>query len=135
MPIGRYFVFVGSVLLGLLFLSDRYLPERNPPLARADLDRSIIRIHSKHKWPEAVVYDTTLPTIVPPVAAAGISPERSLREAFAQLPPAPAPVRLQVSETAPKAVAVKRAAKPRTPVRRVADYQPLKFGGGFEVGR
>jgi len=93
MPLGRYFVFVGSILLALLLLSDRYLPGHIAPSPRADVDRSIIRIHSGHKWPDAVVYDTSLPTIVPPVAAAGVSPERPLREAFAQLPPAPIKIR------------------------------------------
>jgi hypothetical protein len=30
------------------------------------VDKSIIRINSAHKWPEAIVIDTNLPTIVPP---------------------------------------------------------------------
>lgn len=134
MPIGRYFVFVGGVLLALLFLADRYVPEQIAASARADIDRSIIRIHTRHRWPEAVVYDTSLPTIVPPVVAAGVSPERSPREAFAQLPQAPAPVRLQVAATLPKAVAGKRAAKPGPPVRRVANQQPLEGGSVLAVG-
>ena len=134
MPIGRYFLFVGSVLLALLLLSDRYLPGHIAPSARADVDRSIIRVHSLHKWPEAVVYDTSLPTIVPPVVAAGISPESSPREAFAQLPAAPAPVRLQVAVASPKTVAVKRAARLRPPVRRVANAQPMESRGFFQVG-
>ncbi|MDB5579915.1 MAG: hypothetical protein JWR80_5091 [Bradyrhizobium sp.] len=134
MPIGRYFVFVGSVLLALLFLADNYLPGQTAPSARADVARSTIRIHSRHKWPEAVVYDTSLPTIVPPVVVAGVSPERPLREAFAQLPPAPPPARLQVAETLPKATAVKRMAKPRPPVRRVANYQPFESRDFFQIG-
>jgi hypothetical protein len=133
MPIGRYFVFVGSVLLALLFLSDRYFPEQIAPSARADVDRSVIRVHSRHKWPEAVVYDTSLPTIVPPVAAAGLSPERPPREAFAQLPPAPPPVRLKMAEALSKAAAVKPAARPRHPVRRIANYQPFEPRGVFQV--
>jgi hypothetical protein len=134
MPIGRYFVFVGSVLLALLFLADRYLPGQVAPSARADVERSIIRIHSRHKWPEAVVYDTSLPTIVPPVVAGGVFPERPPRDAFAQLLSAPPPARLQVAETLPKAAAVKRAAKPRPPVRRVANHQPFEPRGFFDVG-
>lgn len=113
MPVGRYFVFVGSVLLALLFLADRYLPPQIAPSVRSDVDRPVIRIHSRHKWPEAVVYDTSLPTIVPPVAAA--PPERPLREAFAQVPPAPPPAHLKVAETLPKAAGTKRAVKPRSP--------------------
>ena len=133
MPIGRYFVFVGSVLLALLFLSDRR-PEQIAASARADVDRSVIRVHSRHKWPDAVVYDTSLPNIVPPVDVVGVSPERPPREAFAQLPQASPPMRLSVAEAAPKAVAVKRAARPRHPVRRVKNYQPFEPRGVFQVG-
>jgi hypothetical protein len=134
MPIGRYFVFVGSVLLALLFLADRYLPTQIAPSARADIDKSVIRIHTRHRWPEAVVYDTSLPTIVPPVLAAGVLPERPPREAFAQLPPpTPPPARLQVAETPPPK-AVKRAAKPRPAVRRVASDQTLQSRDFFQLG-
>src|SRR3954467_1428700 len=113
MPIRRYFIFVGSVLLALLFLADHYLPEKAAPSARADVDKSIIRVTSRHKWPQAVIYDTSLPTIVPPVVAAVDPPERPPLEAFAQLPPAPPPARQQVAEVVPKAVAVKRKVRPR----------------------
>jgi hypothetical protein len=65
MPIGRYFICIGSVLLALLFLADWYYPA-SAAVARAEVDRSILRIKSDHKWPERIVIDTTLPTIVPP---------------------------------------------------------------------
>lgn len=133
MPIGRYLVLVGSVLLGLLFLADRYYPEPIAPSARADVDRSIIRIQSRHRWPEAVVYDTSLPTIVPPVVAAGVVPERLPQDAFAQVPSTPLP-RLKVVENLPKAMAAKRAAKPRPVVRRVANDQSLEPSGVFQAG-
>jgi hypothetical protein len=70
MPIRGYFIYIGSLLLALLFLADWYFPPLDPEQSRSDVDRSTIRIHSAHKWPEAVVIDTTLPTIVPPLAAA-----------------------------------------------------------------
>ena len=134
MPIGRYFVFVGSVLLALLLLADRNFPGQIAPSARADVDRSVIRIQSRHKWPEAVVYGTSLPTIVPPVVTAGAAPEKSPREAFAQLPAADPPVRPQVSGTVPKPAAAKRTAKPRPPARRFANYQPFESRGFFQAG-
>ncbi len=65
MPLGRYFAFTGSLLLALLFLADWYIPKVAPATV-ADVDRTIIRIHSAHKWPEAINIDTSLPTIVPP---------------------------------------------------------------------
>jgi hypothetical protein len=50
------------------------------------VDKSIIRIKSAHKWPEPIVIDTSLPTIVPPplpvLAKAPVINQQ--REAFAQ---------------------------------------------------
>ena len=94
MPLARYFLFVGGVLLALLFISDDYLPK----LAvsnRAISHSAIIRIHSDQKWPERVVYDTSLPTAIPAqianmeasVAVPEIAASATVREreAFAQL--------------------------------------------------
>jgi hypothetical protein len=104
MPLGRYFVLVGSLLLGLMLAADWYMPQLPAEPARAEVDRGI-RIHSRHKWPEKIVFDTNLPTIVPPVAVADLAPNppllapsdpppqaRSPREAFAQAEPVPASV-------------------------------------------
>jgi hypothetical protein len=68
MPLARYFTFVGSLLLALLFLADWYFPKLVAPPATAGVDKSIIRLQSAHKWPEATVFDTSLLTIVPPPA-------------------------------------------------------------------
>ena len=62
MPLGRYFIFVGSVLLTLLFVADWYMPQLPLQPARADVDRGI-RVQSRHGWPERIVIDTSLPTI------------------------------------------------------------------------
>jgi hypothetical protein len=64
MPLARYFLLVGGALLALLFLADACMPIL--PLADgANSNRATIRIHSEMKLPERVVYDTSLPTIVP----------------------------------------------------------------------
>jgi hypothetical protein len=101
MPIARYFFFVGGVLLALLFLSDATLPKL-PVADRAVSDLPAIRIHSDRKWPEPVVFDTTIRAVTPvqiakaqadvpaPVAAADISAKARVREAFAQLQPSDA---------------------------------------------
>ena len=69
MPLARYFFYVGGVLLALLFILDAYLPEL-PVAGRENIHLPVIRIHSDRKWPERIVYDTSLPTIVPaPVAS------------------------------------------------------------------
>jgi hypothetical protein len=100
MPLLRYFVFVGGVLLALLLASSAYLPKM-PDEVRADsgVGKSVIRIHSERKWPERVVFDTNQPTIVPVPAAttiasvqpaatvADVSSKARVREAFAQVPP------------------------------------------------
>jgi hypothetical protein len=101
MPVLRYFIFVGGALLALLFLTDAYAPPR-PVSAKAGTvvatENPTLRIRSDHKWPQAIVFDTTQPTIVPPVLKAEanvaapanvteISPKARVRETFAQFVP------------------------------------------------
>jgi hypothetical protein len=121
MPLGRYFAFVGSLLLALLFLADGYMPKLPAEPTRVDIDRSIIRIHSRHEWPEAIVIDTSLPTIIPPPAPVADAPAgKSPHEALAMLPPAPPAVAM----IEPKPVAPRRPARTaRTAAGRVASYQ------------
>jgi hypothetical protein len=99
MPLARYFFYVGGVLLALLFIAAAYLPKL--PVAHiADKDSYNIHIHSDRKWPERIVYDTSLPIIIPPQSAnteqSAASPatiastEPREQEAFAQLPPSDA---------------------------------------------
>ncbi|MCA6125817.1 hypothetical protein J6500_28565 [Bradyrhizobium sp. WSM 1704] len=71
-------MFTGATLLGLLFLVDWYLPAAPLTETRNDIDRSVIRIHSRHKWPEAIRMDTSAPLVtaaapVPIVVAAEAS--------------------------------------------------------------
>jgi hypothetical protein len=64
MPVARYFFIVGGLLLALLFIADACIPKVS--LAeRPDSKRIALRIRSEMKLPERVVFDTTLPTIVP----------------------------------------------------------------------
>jgi hypothetical protein len=99
MPLARYLFHVGSVLLALLFIADACLPKL-PVAHGADGVSYGIRIHSDRKWPERVVYDTSLPIITPPQ---GVDTEQSTaspatiasarpreHEAFAQLRPSDA---------------------------------------------
>jgi hypothetical protein len=94
MPLARYFLFVGGALLALLFISDPYLP-RLPTADWGSSRSAIVHIHSDQKWPERIVYDTSLPSVVPTqianieanVAAPEIVASTTEREAFAQLQP------------------------------------------------
>jgi hypothetical protein len=130
MPLARYFLFVGGVLLALLFVSDAYLPKL-PDAVRADADLPAIRIHTDRKWPERVVFDASLPTIAPaqvaklevsvPVTVADVSTKVRVREAFAQLqlPDTKQPQPAEASKPEPKPEA-KPQPKRRTAKRHVA---------------
>jgi hypothetical protein len=135
MPVLRYFIFVGGALLALLFVADAYAPAQ-PVAARADTvvaaENPTLRIRSDHKWPQAIVFDTTQPTIVPPVLkaeanvqapanVAEISPKARVRETFAQFVPVdPKPE--------PKQLQRKRKVAKYAASARVAQVQPSRFG-------
>src|SRR3954452_4098236 len=96
MPLARYFLCAGGVLLALLLVLDASLPKSFTP-ERAHTNLPVIRIHSMEKLPERVVYDTALPTRAPTAVAnleVGVQPLEIVpdvsvgtkeREAFAQL--------------------------------------------------
>jgi hypothetical protein len=81
-------------LLALLFISDSY-PPKLPAADQRNSRPVIIHIDSDQKWPERIVYDTSLPTVVPAqranIESNVASPENvasaTEREAFAQLQP------------------------------------------------
>jgi hypothetical protein len=131
MPIVRYFLFVGTALLALLFLVDASFPKL-PATDNANTsvnvasDLSVIRIHSVQKWPARVEFDTSLPTVTPaPVALAetnvpaGGGTSARIRDTFAQLQTTqmPAPD-LQTPE--PKKPEPKLLPKRRTVASRTA---------------
>jgi len=125
MPVGRYFLYIGGVLLALLFIVDWWLPALGSGSAPSDVDRTTIRIHSVQKWPNAVVLDTTLPTIVPPPVAMAAAPAppppaRPVREAFALAEATP---EIKPAEAAkPAKPHVRRARVARAPAGQVAGY-------------
>jgi hypothetical protein len=100
MPLFQYFAWVGSCLLAALLAANWWFPA--PIAARPSFDvppnqRINIRIHTDHKWPERVVFDTTrsaLPPEVDQMADIGLSetPARAERqpfEAFAEMSDSP----------------------------------------------
>lgn len=92
MPVLRYFVFVGAALLALLFVVAEVFPAL--PTAQganatetAAADLPMIRIHSDRKWPERVVFDTSVPTIVPATVVAAVAvPTQTARNQTPALP-------------------------------------------------
>jgi hypothetical protein len=97
MPLARYFLYVGGVLLALLVVASAWLP-KPPAVAESAEYLPPIRIHSDRKWPERIVFDTSAPRIemaqaaepvvnppAPPPPARVIPPD--LRDVLAQLQP------------------------------------------------
>ena len=135
MPLGRYFIYVGGFLLALILGIDWYLPQQPAEASRADVDRSTIRIHSVHKWPSAVVFDTTQPTIVPPqpVQAETVKPpprEKSPREALALA----REVDAVAAPPAPAKNVKRRARIARVPAARVASSDVFEFRPFLQPG-
>jgi hypothetical protein len=124
-PLGRYFLFVSGLLLAMLFIAERHWPASSFATfqTEARFDKSIIRVSSSHRWPERIILDTSLPTVVPPPyesAAEVAVVVRAPREAFAQLSAA-APK--AASEFSPP-VRTKRKSVKHASITRVAAYRP-----------
>jgi len=138
MPVARYFLLVGGVLLALLFLSNEVLPQLPVAERVAELapNKSIIRINSDRKWPERVVFDTNMPTIVPPVAPAlvakteaAVPAPAAVAEVSAQARGLQAFAQLKPSEPRkPKPQPKRKIAKTRVAPPRVVVAQQPRFG-------
>lgn len=134
MPLVRYFVCVGGMLLGVLLLADWYFPASTATTAIAGngVDRSTIRIHTSHKWPNAVQMDTNapMPAAAPVVAETTLANPATphVRQAYAFEPP---------PQKAPEKV--RRRAKAARPLSRehtqhFANYQPPDSRGWPPAG-
>ena len=139
MPLRRYFLVGGGALLALLFAANALLPQ--PPAsdpAVSSASPPVIRIHSERKGPEAVVLDTSQPTIVPTasavakasVAAASTAPSAShVRDSFAQLvPPQPQHAKGDVKKAEPKLPRKRKVAAAHVKHPRMLAAQPPFFG-------
>ncbi|WGD50469.1 hypothetical protein QA641_33495 [Bradyrhizobium sp. CB1650] len=131
MPLIRYFIFTGGVLLALLFLVDRYMGDPVSNVAQAGRDKSVARIHSAQQWPEKIVFDTSAPRVPPPdaaVTAAPSAPPPAIqaargREALAMVAPAAEPKR-STTPTANRRVAQRHHRHP-VPRAMARDQTPL----------
>jgi len=131
MPVARYFLLVGGVLLALLFLLNEVLPQLPVAerVAEAGPNKAVIRINSDRKWPERVVFDTNMPTIVPPIAPAlvakaeaAVSAQARGLQAFAQLKPS------EPRKPEPKPQHKRKIAKTRVAPPMVVVAQQPRFG-------
>ena len=140
MPVARYFLFVGGMLLALLFALDAFAPQQTVVAGNAapSINKTVVRIRSDRKLPERVVYDTSLPTIVPPTAsqiaaspaaqAADVGAQTQVRDTFAKFVPAEAKkFEKQPESQAPRKRKIAKI-RPALPMR--VAQQP-HFGFGF----
>jgi hypothetical protein len=96
MPLLRYFGFVGTALLTLLWASHWLLPGSTAEPVRGDIDKTFIRISSIETLPEKVVFDTSMPHVAP---SPGVAPPRTVAAAAA--PVRTPPVQIPSIEAAP----------------------------------
>ena len=142
MPVARYFLFVGAALLALLFALDAFAPQQVAVASSSttgSIDKTVVRIRSDQKPPERVVYDTSLPTIVPPTAktqiaavppapVADATAQAQVRDTFAQFVPAEA--KKLEKQPEPQARRKRKIAKIR-PAQPMRVAQQPHFGFGF----
>lgn len=135
MPLMRYFLVVGGVLLALLFVSDAYAP-KSPVASSADTTAATVhpaqRIRSDRKWPERIVFDTSLPTIIPaltaktevsvpvPTTVADVSAKLRVLDSFAQS--------TDQKKPEPKRQRKRKIAKSHVATRMVQVAQQPRFG-------
>jgi hypothetical protein len=139
MPLLRYFGFVGTALLTLLWVSHWLLPESTAEPVRGDINKTFIRISSIEKLPEKVVFDTSVPYVAPPnvtprqtVATATAAPVRTLPVqsafAFVQITPGPLPGFTKASYVflnEPKRDVAALNHDKTNPLKKVAGRRPL----------
>lgn len=138
MPVARYFLFVGGFLIALLFAADSYLPKAEVVRSvEVDMTTPNVRIRSDKKWPERIVYDMSLLTIVPVQTAAivpapapkvmasvpaeaAVPAQAAALNSFAQLSPSgvkklehPAPRKRKVAKRLPPPQQIAVAQQPR----------------------
>jgi hypothetical protein len=116
----RYFGFVGSALLLLLFGLDWYFPQPVVEPVRAVTDKPVIRISSIEKLPERVVIDTSLPTIVPPPPTLEFAERWPAEIEVVEAKPLPRATTLNAGDGAPKP---KKLAKSES-LKKVAARRP-----------
>jgi hypothetical protein len=141
MPVLRYFVFVGGALLALLFTVDAFSPKTADvavAAASAIPENPTLRIRSDRKWPERIVFDTSMPAVAPPAqiaasevsappppAAGEFTAKARVRESFAQFRPADES-KPEVKPQPKRKIARHRA--PSSPQVAFAAQQPQRFG-------
>lgn len=147
LPLRRYFLLIGGILLVLLFAVDALAPQqRTIETASSEPRLPKIRIYSEQRGPEAVVMDTSRPIIVAPspakpdTATTITSPEPRVAENVAPLvPPSPRQAdakKLSKVEPRPQRRGnFGKAHAPRPPMSYAQRPDVGWFDGGWTFGR
>lgn len=139
MPIARYLVWTGALLLALLFVANWFLPEPLPEPVHEAIEKPVIRrITSAQPSPERVVIDTNQPTIVPPPAPveSPSSVKPSPLQSYASADPSPmrsvdpAPLVVDSAKKRPKTIKRREA---RVPAHEPAPPNPPAVARGGPV--
>jgi hypothetical protein len=118
-PLTRYFMFVGGVLLALMLVADWYWQDPPPMASPPPIDETILRIRSAHKWPQRVVLDTTAPIDARP------SPTAMTETA---IPSAPRPAMKALAQAnAPQMQTAKRKSSARARYKYPGRGGPVRF--------
>ena len=146
MPLAAYFRNVGAVLLALLFVANFYWP-MPPVVPRTKAYPPVIRIHSDRKWPERVIFDTTMVIAsAKPVAwdaqvaaspdagdaPAGRTDVSIAREALAMLP-RPDPLYVQAVDQNKRHLKQKTAVRRKHPRHQIVLASRQRQFGWFET--
>jgi hypothetical protein len=108
MPLARYFLCVGGALLALLFVIGAELPKLPAAqVANTAADLPMIRIRTDRKWPERVVFDTSIPAGIGPAATTGDAKTDIAAKANVAKAGSGAPAPIKVSDGAARDVAGK----------------------------
>jgi hypothetical protein len=112
-PVGRYFLYVGGVLVALLFVVGWYLPGPTPMASFGGrIDSATLRVRSEHKWPERMQFDTAAPSRLPPSppSVAETASEDPKLEAHAEIR---SPEKPAVAKPKPRVQASRRHRQPQ----------------------
>jgi uncharacterized protein YbjT (DUF2867 family) len=118
MPLLRYFWYVGSALVLLLFGLSWYFPQPVSERISSGTGRPVIRISSVEQLPERIVIDTSLPTIVPPPIVIDFAERWPVPKAI-ETNSGPKPTTPTMNDDVPK----KQSPVKREPVKKVAAHR------------
>ncbi len=122
----------------MFFIADRVWPTAAPAPAnevvamQAPTDPAnsmILRIQSARKWPDKIVFDTSIPAMVPPpvVAAIAAPAEPVVAPSAAAASPLEARAEMKQASPPPKRLAKVRRRNPRPAVSTVASAYPQNY--------